>query len=172
MPKNKYNIKFFAILLVFLAWHPSMLQSESMTLTTYYPAPYAGYASLLTTGNTYLATNSGAMLQWGGASYSGQVSKITSDSNGIITLAPKKADDKPLIRFNPGVIQLSADYTCSAYDVASKSCSSSTISDRKKRVSLLNINGNLKIASDHSIRSMCEFKYYSKNINKNSTDYT
>ncbi|MEI7528450.1 MAG: hypothetical protein WCK76_05845 [Elusimicrobiota bacterium] len=40
---------------LFLAWHPGTLDSETLTLTTYYPAPYGGYASLLTTGNTFLA---------------------------------------------------------------------------------------------------------------------
>ncbi len=43
---------------LFLAWHPGTLGSETLTLTTYYPAPYGGYASLLTTGNTFLARDS------------------------------------------------------------------------------------------------------------------
>ncbi len=43
---------------LFLAWHPGVLNSESLTLTTYYPAPYGGYVSLLTTGLTLLARDS------------------------------------------------------------------------------------------------------------------
>ena len=39
----------------FLCWHPKFLGSETLTMTTYYPAPYGGYASLLTTGLTLLA---------------------------------------------------------------------------------------------------------------------
>jgi len=39
----------------FLCWHPNFLGSETLTMTTYYPAPYGGYASLLTTGRTLLA---------------------------------------------------------------------------------------------------------------------
>jgi hypothetical protein len=39
----------------FICWHPGFLGSETLTLTTYYPAPYGGYANLLTTGKTLLA---------------------------------------------------------------------------------------------------------------------
>ncbi|MFA6434582.1 MAG: hypothetical protein WCW52_07800 [Elusimicrobiales bacterium] len=50
----------------FLCWRPNFLGSEPLTLTTYYPAPYGGYAALLTTGgnpaaafNTILARDNG-----------------------------------------------------------------------------------------------------------------
>ena len=43
----------------FVCWHPGFLGSETLTLTTYYPAPYGGYASLLTTGKTLLARDAG-----------------------------------------------------------------------------------------------------------------
>jgi hypothetical protein len=43
----------------FLCWHPAMLGSETLTLTTYYPAPYGGYARLLTTDQTLLARDGG-----------------------------------------------------------------------------------------------------------------
>ena len=59
---NKINL--ILITLLFMAWRPTVLQSETLTLTTYYPAPYAGYNQLLTTGNTYLAKTSGAFVQW------------------------------------------------------------------------------------------------------------
>ncbi|MDT8286353.1 MAG: hypothetical protein RQ748_04510 [Elusimicrobiales bacterium] len=45
----------------FICWHPAMLGSETLTLTTYYPAPYGGYARLLTTGETLLARDGGAV---------------------------------------------------------------------------------------------------------------
>jgi hypothetical protein len=48
-----------ALFLLFLTWHPAFLGSENIVLTTYYPAPYGGYAQLLTTGNTYLARDGG-----------------------------------------------------------------------------------------------------------------
>ena len=35
-----------------LSWRPEFLEAESLNLTTYYPAPYGGYISLLTTGGT------------------------------------------------------------------------------------------------------------------------
>lgn len=47
--------------LFFLCWHPRPLNSETLTLTTYYPAPYGGYASLLTTGRTLLARDGGSV---------------------------------------------------------------------------------------------------------------
>lgn len=49
-----------ALLALFLlAWHPAFLGSETLTLTTYYPAPYGGYVSLLTTQQTLLARDAG-----------------------------------------------------------------------------------------------------------------
>lgn len=45
----------FLLTVFFLCWHPRFLGSEQLTLTTYYPAPYGGYANLLTTGQTLLA---------------------------------------------------------------------------------------------------------------------
>ena len=49
----------FLLTFFFLCWHPRFLGSETLTLTTYYPAPYGGYASLLTTGQTLLARDGG-----------------------------------------------------------------------------------------------------------------
>ncbi len=46
---------FLALALLFLCWHPRPLGSETLQLTTYYPAPYGGYVSLLTTQRTLLA---------------------------------------------------------------------------------------------------------------------
>lgn len=34
-------------------------QQETLTITTYYPSPYGSYKELITSGNTYLATDSG-----------------------------------------------------------------------------------------------------------------
>ncbi|MFA7009523.1 MAG: hypothetical protein WC204_11750 [Elusimicrobiales bacterium] len=45
----------FLLTLLFLCWRPGFLGSETLTLTTFYPAPYGGYAGLLTTGQTILA---------------------------------------------------------------------------------------------------------------------
>ena len=47
------------ILLVFCA---AELGSENVTLTTYYPAPSGVYSRMITTGNTYLATQGGAVI--------------------------------------------------------------------------------------------------------------
>ena len=48
-----------------LTWHPGFLGSEVLTLTTYYPAPYGGYVSLLTTSRTLLARDGGGVLLGG-----------------------------------------------------------------------------------------------------------
>lgn len=52
----------------FLCWHPGFIGSETLQLTTFYPAPYGGYVSLLTTGgtnavpaNTILARDAGRL---------------------------------------------------------------------------------------------------------------
>ncbi|MDO8804443.1 MAG: hypothetical protein Q7R35_08425 [Elusimicrobiota bacterium] len=52
----------YALAVFFIAWHPGFIGSETLTLTTYYPAPYGGYVNLLTTGQTLLARNSGQVL--------------------------------------------------------------------------------------------------------------
>ncbi|MCG2726376.1 MAG: hypothetical protein L6420_09040 [Elusimicrobia bacterium] len=43
----------------FICFHPKILGCEQLTLTTYYPSPYGGYAKLLTTDQTVLARDSG-----------------------------------------------------------------------------------------------------------------
>jgi len=87
------KIHLILVTLLFIAWRPTMLQSESLTLTTYYPAPYAGYNQLLTTGNTYLAKTSGAFVQWGG------YSRLTSDEGGSIQLIASSSTAEPYISF-------------------------------------------------------------------------
>ena len=49
----------FALAFFFIVWHPGFIGSETLTLTTYYPAPYGGYVTLLTTGQTLLARDMG-----------------------------------------------------------------------------------------------------------------
>ncbi|HNW43405.1 MAG TPA: hypothetical protein PKI19_02805 [Elusimicrobiales bacterium] len=46
---------FFVLALAVLYFAPRPAGAETLTLTTYYPAPYGGYVSLLTTGPTFLA---------------------------------------------------------------------------------------------------------------------
>lgn len=47
------------LVLFFVCWHPGFIGSETLVLTTYYPAPYGGYVSILTTGQTLLARDTG-----------------------------------------------------------------------------------------------------------------
>ena len=54
--------KCFCVLMVTLVYILSTedtTESETLNITTYYPAPYGGYVSLLTTNNTYLARDGG-----------------------------------------------------------------------------------------------------------------
>lgn len=46
---------------LFLLWCPGMLGSETITLTTYYPAPYGGYVNVLATQNATLARDGGGL---------------------------------------------------------------------------------------------------------------
>lgn len=55
---NRKNV-LFLLVLFFLCWHPGFIGSESLTLTTYYPAPYGGYVRILTTNQTLLARDGG-----------------------------------------------------------------------------------------------------------------
>lgn len=71
---------FLCLVFLFLTWRPGFLGSETLTLTTYYPAPYGGYVSLLTTGNTYLARDSGRVVI-GGAGLAA-VDTLTVYGNG------------------------------------------------------------------------------------------
>lgn len=45
---------FAAIALALFVWRPAILESSSITMTSYYPAPYGGYNQLLTTGQSFL----------------------------------------------------------------------------------------------------------------------
>ncbi|MDO8804718.1 MAG: hypothetical protein Q7R35_09800 [Elusimicrobiota bacterium] len=47
--------RLFALAFAFLCFYPLPARSETLTLTTYYPAPYGGYVNILTTGRTDLA---------------------------------------------------------------------------------------------------------------------
>ncbi|HNW44092.1 MAG TPA: hypothetical protein PKI19_06285 [Elusimicrobiales bacterium] len=59
-----------ALAFAFICIHAKSVDSETLTLTTYYPAPYGGYVSLLTTGaggvNTLLARDNGRVGVGGG----------------------------------------------------------------------------------------------------------
>ncbi|MCX5785583.1 MAG: hypothetical protein NTX59_07830 [Elusimicrobia bacterium] len=72
----------FVLTLAFLCFHPRSLGSETLTLTTYYPAPYGGYVGLLTTNQTLLARDAGSVgigLGSGGV----PVQKFQVNSSGV-----------------------------------------------------------------------------------------
>jgi len=63
MERFKYILKrlFYTILVsvIYLTAIPKLADTENLVITTYYPAPYGGYVSLLTTNNTWLARDAG-----------------------------------------------------------------------------------------------------------------
>lgn len=68
----------FFLAFFFLTWHPAFLGSEILTLTTYYPAPFGGYVSLLSTGSSYFARDGGGVAIRG----SGVVDSLTVYGTG------------------------------------------------------------------------------------------
>ena len=58
--KNR-KILFFSYFFLSLFSFSAIMESESLTITTYYPAPYGGYSRLLTTDTTLLARNTGSV---------------------------------------------------------------------------------------------------------------
>ena len=58
-PESLRKIGYLALALGLAGLFPGFLLAEEMTMTTYYPAPYGGYNSILTTGNTFLARDGG-----------------------------------------------------------------------------------------------------------------
>jgi hypothetical protein len=59
------------------------LNSESVTLSTYYPAPSGVYTNMLTTGDTYLARDAGSVF----------ARKILGTGNNVFSTADPKAAD-------------------------------------------------------------------------------
>lgn len=101
MKKNEIvtDLKIILILISGLFYTCNLaLAQETITITTYYPAPYGSYAELTTTNNTYLATEGGkvgigtttpgAKLEVSGqvkitGGLPGNNKVLTSDANGL-----------------------------------------------------------------------------------------
>lgn len=77
--------KLFIVAMALLVWRPGFLGSETITLTTYYPAPYGGYVSLLSTNNTFLARDAGNLVV--GGSGAGAVDRLTVYGGGTAMTA-------------------------------------------------------------------------------------
>ncbi len=80
------------ICLAFLCFHPKILGSEQLTLTTYYPSPYGGYARLLTTNLTVLARD-GSGVAVGGYTSPGSAKLAVNGNVGIRTTSPTQRLD-------------------------------------------------------------------------------
>ncbi|MEF3280850.1 MAG: hypothetical protein K6357_07795 [Elusimicrobiota bacterium] len=55
----KKVINLLVVTTVYIISFSKLIESETLQITTYYPAPYGGYVSLLTTNNTWLARDGG-----------------------------------------------------------------------------------------------------------------
>lgn len=55
----KIIFKKILVFLVYIFAFSGLIESETLQITTYYPAPYGAYLSILTTSNTFLARDGG-----------------------------------------------------------------------------------------------------------------
>lgn len=58
---SKKLMKIFFVMFIYLAFIVKFIESETLQITTYYPAPYGAYVSIQTTQNSWLATQSGGV---------------------------------------------------------------------------------------------------------------
>ncbi|MCG2726608.1 MAG: hypothetical protein L6420_10265 [Elusimicrobia bacterium] len=81
--KSKNKTWIFTILIAFFIYcfNPIFLFAETLTLTTYYPSPYGGYAKLLTTDLTVLARDGGRVGI--GTASPGNILEIRSSQDGM-----------------------------------------------------------------------------------------
>jgi len=85
---------FYAFLLAVLALGATLM-AEEITLTTYYPAPYGAYEELTTTGDTYLATDSGKNTGVGLATTDTIQNKLDVEGSAAIGAAYSGTDAAP-----------------------------------------------------------------------------
>ncbi len=52
-------LKITTVMFIYLSFIMRIIESETLQITTYYPAPYGAYVSILTTRDTWLARDSG-----------------------------------------------------------------------------------------------------------------
>ena len=152
--KVKFSFLFVLVVICFLVWRPMIIQSETLTLSTYYPAPYAGYDKLLTSGNTYLARNSSAEVRWGS-----EGSKLSSSNGGYIYIKGS-GSNKPYVSFansNGTTIKLGMEYVATPWNGGSNSA-------------VLAINSDLYVSG--SLRNMCSrYSYSMKDGNSANKTY-
>ena len=107
----------FALVAAFLCFHPRPLGSETLTLSTYYPAPYGGYVAILTTGGTTENPVNTVLARDGGKVGIGTVSPASKLSvSGGIQIGDDSstctANKGGTLRWNAGVVEV-CDASCS-----------------------------------------------------------
>jgi len=121
----------------FLAWHPAFLGSETLNITTYYPAPYGGYVGIMTTDQTLLARDGG---QVGIGLGSGGVPQYKVDMAGNLLVrgtnnSPTKADPN-----TPG--------STLVYNTPGEGSTIRMVGSNSSRLYLENLNGTFRIIND------------------------
>jgi len=164
---------FLLLTFFFLCWHPGFLGSETLTLTTYYPAPYGGYASLLTTGQTLLARDGGNVgIGTGAGGVPGYKLTVQGGIGGNVAFTPS---------YTAWWTYAAGDGGAAIYNDASGYNTLMIVGNASggggiRRVGVwddlnvsgsesiqgsLNVNGN--ISSNGSIINMCQLRPYSQN---------
>jgi len=84
-----FSRRFFTVMgaAVLSLWAVPQLGSESLTLSTYYPAPMGVYLSMITTGNTKLGRDSSSV-EIGGSAATGTRLTVMNGNVGIGTTSP------------------------------------------------------------------------------------
>ncbi|MGC8728270.1 MAG: hypothetical protein ACP5SD_03270 [Elusimicrobiales bacterium] len=84
-----FALKISIVSMLYIISISKEINSENITITTYYPAPYGGYVTILTTSNTYLARDGGAV----GIGTQNPQAKL--EVNGTFRLTPIFYDPTP-----------------------------------------------------------------------------
>ena len=148
-------------------WRPGFLGSETLTITSYYPAPYGGYARILTTGDTLLARDTGKVgigiaaipsvhdqtntklyvngdiANTGSLAWGGYQSMLTSDQGGSIEMGGNNGT--PHIDFKKGTEDYSNRIIMGA---------NSTAPTR------LNVTGDFEVIGTY--KNACEYRNFSQ----------
>ncbi|MCG2726185.1 MAG: hypothetical protein L6420_08030 [Elusimicrobia bacterium] len=152
----------FVLTLLFLWLYPQILYSETLTLTTYYPSPYGGYAKLLTTDLTVLARDGGRVGV--GTASPGNILEIRSSQDGMGLDVNNTGAGASKIRFKRNGASkwtIADGYPASGYlSIFNNSASKAAlVVDQTNNIGIgtespkanLDVAGNIKISANSSV---------------------
>lgn len=148
--KIGYHLFYIILLVALLSWNPALLYSGKMNLSTYYPAPYAGYVTLLTRNDAYLARGSGSSVYIGA-----NPSVLSSSANGDkIVLSGTNPEINILT--TPDAIKIQAGVMS---NVAGNG-----------NVPYLGLNANVRVQG--TLKNICELYSYTSPTSRNTRGVT